>query len=130
MSVPPNLLYTKDHEWARRDPDGTVTVGVTHFAQEQLGGVVFVELPEEDDDMTTGEPFGQVESTKSVSELFAPIDGTVVEANELLDTQPELVNSDPYGRGWMVRIQPSDPGELDALMAADAYSAHVAAGGH
>lgn len=127
MSIPANLRYTDDHEWARLESDGTVTVGITDFAQSSLGGVVYVELPGSGT-LEAGKTFGQVESTKSVSELYAPIGGTVVEKNPLLDGEPELVNTDPYGKGWMVRIAPS--GDLSALMDAKAYEAHVAAADH
>lgn len=127
MSIPANLRYTDDHEWARLENDGTVTVGITDFAQSSLGGVVYVELPSSGA-LEAGKSFGQVESTKSVSELYAPISGEVVEKNPALDGEPELVNSDPYGQGWMLRIKPA--GDLSALMDATAYEAHVAAAEH
>ncbi len=129
MSIPAHLLYTKDHEWALVAEDGTVTVGITDFAQEALGGVVYVELPGEGTDLNAGETFGQVESTKSVSELFAPISGAVAETNDRLTTEPELVNSDPYGAGWMVKIRP-ESSDFTNLIDATAYEAHVAASGH
>ena len=127
MSIPANLRYTDDHEWARLESDGTVTVGITDFAQEALGGVVYVEVPG-NGSIEAGSSFGQVESTKSVSELYAPISGDIVAKNADLDAEPELVNTDPYGRGWMVRIAPK--GDLSALMDAAAYEAHVAAAEH
>lgn len=127
MSIPKNLRYTHDHEWARLEADGTVTVGITHFAQELLGGVVYVEVPAAGA-VTAGGSFGTVESTKSVSELYAPISGEILRRNAALDAEPELVNSDPYGAGWMVQIRPS--GDLSALMDAAAYEAHVAAVDH
>lgn len=127
MSIPANLRYTDDHEWARLESDGTVTIGITDFAQSSLGGVVYVEVPA-GGALEAGKSFGQVESTKSVSELYAPISGTIVAKNPELDGEPELVNTDPYGRGWMVRIAPS--GDLSALMDATAYEAHVAAADH
>jgi len=129
MNIPANLLYTKDHEWARVEPDGSVVVGITHFAQQQLGGVVYVELPSEDDELGKGDAFGHVESTKSVSDLFAPLSGTVVEANDLLELQPELINSDPYGRGWMVRLTVEEQDQLDELLTPAAYGELVAANG-
>lgn len=127
MSIPANLRYTNDHEWARLESDGTVTVGITDFAQESLGGVVYVEVPGSGS-IEAGASFGQVESTKSVSELYAPISGDIIAKNAELDGEPELVNTDPYGRGWMVRIAPK--GDLSALMDAAAYEAHVAAAEH
>ena len=117
---PKNLRYTKEHEWARRDGAGVV-VGVTAHAQEALGDVVYVELPKVGDAVTAGSPFGVVESTKAVSELFAPISGKVTRVNAALTDEPSTLNSDPYGAGWIVEIQPSDPAQLDGLMDADAY---------
>jgi glycine cleavage system H protein len=117
---PKNLRYTKDHEWARRDGGGVV-VGITAHAQEALGDVVYVELPKVGDTMTAGSPFGVVESTKAVSELFAPISGKVTKVNTALSDEPATLNTDPYGAGWIVEVQPSDPAQLDALMDADAY---------
>ena len=128
-NIPPDLRYTVEHEWAKRD--GTrVRVGITHFAQEQLGDVVFVELPKIGARVTASQSFGVVESVKAVSDLFAPITGEVVEINADLPKQPELVNRDPYGQGWMIAIQPSKPAELDALLTADQYAAHLAQGAH
>ena len=118
---PKNLRYTKDHEWARRDGGGVV-VGITAHAQEALGDVVFVELPKVGDAVTAGSPFGVVESTKAVSELFAPISGKVTRVNGALTDEPSTLNSDPYGAGWIVEIQPSDPAQLDGLMDANAYN--------
>lgn len=122
---PKNLRYTKDHEWARRD-GGTVVVGVTAHAQEALGDVVYVELPKVGDTMTAGSPFGVVESTKAVSELFAPISGKVTKVNSALADEPSTINTDPYGAGWIVELTPSEPGQLDGLMDADAYGELVA----
>lgn len=127
MNIPGDLRYTKDHEWARSEGDGTVTVGITDFAQDSLGGVVYVELPAVGTKVSAGQTFGQVESTKSVSELFAPIGGEIVSKNEDLDGTPDLVNTDPYGQGWMVRIRPEASGEVEALMDAATYEGHVAA---
>lgn len=126
MSIPANLRYTNDHEWARDEGDGSYSVGVTHFAQEALGGVVYVELPAEGTRISAGGRFGTVESTKSVSELYSPITGVVVAKNDGLDVAPEAVNDDPYGAGWMVRIQAEASGEYEALMDAEAYAAHTA----
>jgi glycine cleavage system H protein len=126
MSIPANLLYTQDHEWARIEADGTVTIGITDFAQNSLGGIVYVELPAEGDTVSAGQSIGQIESTKSVSELYAPISGEVVETNSELDSQPDLLNAEPYQKGWMVRMQPSNKSELDALLTAAAYETHVA----
>ena len=118
---PKNLRYTKDHEWARRD--GTaVVVGVTAHAQEALGDVVYVELPKVGDTVTAGKPFGVVESTKAVSELFAPISGKVTKVNSALTDEPATINTDPYGKGWIVEIEPSDASQLDGLMDANGYN--------
>jgi glycine cleavage system H protein len=120
--TPSNLRYTSDHEWVR--DDGEVLVfGITSFAQEQLGDVVYVDLPSAGAEVEQGQACGEVESTKSVSDLFAPVSGTVIERNETLDDRPELVNSDPYGEGWMVSIAPRDRAQLDRLMDAGAYLA-------
>ena len=124
---PKNVRYTKEHEWARRDGAGVV-VGVTAHAQEALGDVVYVELPKVGDTVTAGSPFGVVESTKAVSELFAPISGKVTRVNAALSDEPATINSDPYGAGWIVEIEPSDPAQLDGLMDADAYRRLVEAG--
>jgi len=124
MDYPDDLKYTRDHEWAR--PKGAkVLVGITDFAQDQLGDVVYVELPAVGDEVKKGEAFGVVESTKAVSELFAPISGKVVEVNDPLVETPETVNEDPYEEGWMIAIEPSDPGELSALLDVKAYQAFV-----
>ncbi len=117
---PDDLRYTNEHEWARWDAD-LVRVGITHFAQDQLGDVVYVDLPSTGTRVEKGQPFGEVESTKSVSDLYAPLSGTIVERNESLETSPELVNSDPYGDGWMVKVKLSDSSEVDSLMDRDAY---------
>jgi glycine cleavage system H protein len=117
---PKNLRYTKDHEWARRDGGGVV-VGVTAHAQEALGDVVYVELPKVGDTVTAGSPFGVVESTKAVSELFAPISGKVTKINSALADEPATINTDPYGAGWIIELEPSDPKQLDGLMDADGY---------
>jgi glycine cleavage system H protein len=124
MDFPEDLRYTREHEWARKK-GGNFVVGITDFAQEQLGDVVYVELPDVGDPVKKGESFGVVESTKAVSELFSPLTGKVVEVNEPLSDAPETVNDDPYEEGWMIVIEPADPKELDALMDAKAYRAFV-----
>lgn len=125
MSVPPELRYTKEHEWLRLAGD-EATVGITAYATEQLGDVVFVELPEVGRTVEQFAPFGVVESVKAVSDLYAPISGEVVGVNEALASRPELVNSDPYGEGWLIRIRPRDPAEIDALLDAAAYEQLIA----
>ena len=120
--LPSNLRYTKDHEWARLEDDGTITVGITAHAVEQLGDITAVSLPEPGDSIESGERFGDVDSVKAVSDLYAPLDGKVVATNPKLDETPELVNEDPYGEGWMVRLEPTDPAALDGLLDAGAYA--------
>lgn len=127
MGSPTNLKYTKEHEWARLESDGSITVGITDHAQDSLGDVVFVELPEVGDELANEDKFGVVESVKTVSDLFSPCAGEVVAVNESLEDEPELVNSSVYDDGWMVRIQPSDASALDELMDAAAYDAFVEA---
>lgn len=121
MTTPENLKYTEEHEWLARTEGTTVRVGITEYAQDQLGDVVFVELPKVGATVAAGTPFGEVESTKSVSEIFAPVSGTVVAVNNALDDTPELINSDPYGEGWIVEINAEDVSALDELMDAAAY---------
>jgi glycine cleavage system H protein len=123
--VPTDLRYTPEHEWVRVDGD-SATVGVTDFAAGQLGDVVFVDLPEPGRVVDQFATFGVVESVKAVSDLFAPLSGEVTEANPALTAQPELVNSDPFGAGWMIRIQLSNPTQLDGLLAAEAYEKLIA----
>lgn len=120
MNIPADLRYSTDHEWVRVDGD-TATIGITEYAQDALGDVVFVEMPETGASVSAGESFSEVESTKSVSDIYAPVSGSISAVNDALEAQPELLNSDPYGEGWICRISLSDPGELDALMDADAY---------
>ena len=126
--IPAELSYTAEHEWVQRTGDDTVRVGVTDFAQSALGDVVFVQLPDVGTEVTSGESFGEVESTKSVSDLYAPITAKVVAVNSDLDGNPQLVNSDPYGAGWLVELQ-ADGGALEAglgeLMDAEGYRGHV-----
>jgi glycine cleavage system H protein len=113
--IPPDLHYTVEHEWIRRTGEDTVRVGITDFAQSALGDVVFVQLPDADSDVVAGESFGEVESTKSVSDLYAPVSAKVVAVNGDLEGSPDLVNSDPYGAGWLLELQ-ADPAELDAAL--------------
>ena len=128
-SIPSNLRYTKDHEWARVESDGSVTVGITTHAVDQLGDITMVSLPAVGASVTAGERFGDVDSVKAVSELFAPISGTVVAVNEHLNDSPEAVNAEPYGVGWMLKVRPSDPAALDDLLSAEQYIRHVAENG-
>jgi len=123
---PKDLRYTKEHEWARRT-GATVVVGVTAHAQEALGDVVYVDLPKAGASITAGASFGTVESTKAVSELYAPLSGKVVKVNQALADAPQLINQDPYGKGWIIEIEPSQPSELDGLLDAEAYAKLVAA---
>lgn len=118
--VPDDLKYTAEHEWARVG-DTTIRVGVTDYAQEALGDVVYVSLPEVGAKVGQGDAFGEVESTKSVSDLYAPVAGTVTARNDELESRPELINSDPYGEGWIVEIEVSDPAQVDGLLDAAAY---------
>ena len=123
-TYPEDRRYTAEHEWAQQDGD-VVRVGITAFAQDQLGDVVYVDLPAAGASVQRGQPFGEVESTKSVSDLYAPISGTIVERNDSLAERPELVNQDPYGQGWMISIRPDDATELDGLLDAGAYQQHL-----
>ena len=125
--VPEDLRYTKDHEWVRVEGD-VATVGITKFAADQLGDIVFVELPDPGRELAQSATFGVVESVKAVSDLFSPLSGSVSEANGDLAANPELVNSDPYGAGWMIRVQVGEPAQLDELLDAAAYDALTAAG--
>ena len=120
MNVPEDLKYTKEHEWVRVEGD-RVIVGITDFAQDALGDVVYVDVPETGTQVKAGEPFGEVESTKSVSDVYAPISGTVVDRNAQLADDPELVNRDPYGEGWMIAISPADASDVEGLLEAGAY---------
>ncbi|AVL76431.1 MULTISPECIES: glycine cleavage system protein GcvH [Staphylococcus] len=121
MAVPSELKYSKEHEWVKIEGN-TVTIGITEYAQSELGDIVFVELPETDDDIDEGESFGSVESVKTVSELYAPVSGKVVETNDELEDSPEFVNESPYEKAWMVKVELSDESQLDELMSADQYS--------
>tara|TARA_Y100001935_G_scaffold224416_1_gene200714 strand:- start:122232 stop:122612 length:381 start_codon:yes stop_codon:yes gene_type:complete len=121
MSTPADLKYTREHEWVKDNGDGTITVGITEFAQGELGDIVFVELEEVGFDFDKDETFGTVEAVKTVSELYAPVDGEITELNEALEDNPELVNEDPYGEGWMIKIKVSDASQLEDLLSADEY---------
>ena len=125
-NFPTDLRYTHDHEWLR--PQGTSwRVGITQFAVDQLGDITLVDLPKEGDLITKGQRFGTIESVKSVSDLYAPVSGRVIAINATLKDSPELVNSEPYGKGWMIDLEPTEKGEIEELLAHDAYTAHVAA---
>jgi glycine cleavage system H protein len=128
VEYPDDLRYSKEHEWARTEDDGRIRVGITDFAQDALGDVVYVDLPEPGTEVTAGQAFAEVESTKSVSDVYAPVTGTIVERNGALEETPELVNQQPYGDGWLVAIEASDRSELDALLDSAAYREHVSAG--
>ena len=128
-NIPTDLKYTRDHEWAKRE-GANVRVGITHYAQEQLGDVVFVELPKVGTKVKAKQSFGVVESVKAVSDLFAPLTGEVVETNADLVKKPETVNSDPYGQGWMIVVKPSSKGEWDQLLTAQQYEEFLAQAAH
>ncbi len=125
--TPDDLLYTEDHEWLRRDANQAdeVTIGITDFAQEQVGDVVYLELPPDGTALTAGEPFGEIESAKTVAELFAPVSGELIASNSELVDRPELVNESPYDEGWIVRIRISDAAQLESLLDAEAYRAQL-----
>ncbi len=123
--VPGDLKYTQDHEWVRMK-DGIATVGITDYAQGELGDVVFLELPAIGVEARMGEPFGSIEAVKTVADLYAPVSGEIIDVNTTLEDSPEMVNSDPYGTGWLIKIMASDPTELDSLMDAAAYKKHIA----
>lgn len=124
MEFPSDLYYTQDHEWLRYDQETeTCMVGITEFAQSELGDIVFVEIDELDNDLAKDDPFGTVEAVKTVAELFMPVSGTVQEMNESLEDSPELLNNDPYGEGWIIKIKLSDPSEISQLLSVDEYAA-------
>ena len=120
MNIPEDLKYSEDHEWIRVT-DGEVLVGVTDFAQTELGDVVFVEIDQNEDEIAKGDIFGTIEAVKTVSDLFMPISGKIIEINDKLESEPEIVNQDPYGEGWMIKVQVTRPEELDELIASDGY---------
>ncbi len=125
MNFPENLRYTKDHEWVLLDGT-TATIGITDFAQRELGDIVYIDITSKGKPLGAEDVFGSVEAVKTVSDLFLPVAGTITEINPLLDSQPELVNSDPYGDGWMVKMTVNDAADLEKLMNAEVYSASVA----
>ncbi len=127
MAHPSDRVYSKEHEWVVVDGD-VATVGISHFAQDQLGEVVYIDLPSSGDTVTAGDTFGEIESVKSVSELFAPVSGEIVEVNSGLGDAPETVNADPHGEGWMIKVKLDDASQLDALMDAAAYDTFVTEG--
>ena len=124
MDTLDHLLYTKDHEWANFK-DNEVVIGITDYAQSQLGDVIFIEFPEVGVELTIGDAFGEVEAVKAVSELYIPISGTITAVNEELEDSPDIVNSDPYGNGWLIKVSPSNPEEKDELMDSLSYEQHV-----
>ncbi|MEX0681124.1 MAG: glycine cleavage system protein GcvH [Balneolales bacterium] len=126
MNHPKELKYTRDHEWIRDNGDGTATIGITDFAQNELGDIVFVEIDKLDESVEKDASFGTVEAVKTVSELFMPISGKILEFNESLKDNPELVNNDPYDKGWMIKIKMDDPSELDQLLNVDDYNQIIA----
>ena len=120
MQFPENLKYTKEHEWVRVEGD-VVYIGITDYAQDQLGDIVFIDIPTLDEELEAGDIFGTIEVVKTVSDLFIPISGTVIEVNETLEDQPELVNEDPYGEGWIIKVEPSNKEDFDSLLSAAEY---------
>jgi glycine cleavage system H protein len=125
MSTPSHLSYTKDHEWVHIHDDGTATIGITDFAQGELGDIVFVEINDVGDVCEKEDTFGTVEAVKTVSDLYAPLDGEIIEINETLEDEPELVNDDPYGQGWMIKISISNPDQKSELLDSEAYQALI-----
>jgi len=124
VGIEKDLLYTEEHEWIRTE-NNTATVGITDYAQGELGDIVFIELPEVGTATKQMEPFGTIEAVKAVSDLYSPLSGEVVEVNSLLEQQPELINQDPYGEGWMIKIKLSDPTELESLLSPDEYETKI-----
>ena len=124
MNIPKDLRYSEEHEWVKSEGN-TVKIGITDFAQDELGDIVFVELPEVGDELSADEPFGSVESVKTVSELYAPISGKVISINEELEDSPEFVNDSPYEKAWMIEIEPNDPSEVDKLLSPEEYEKHI-----
>ena len=127
MNIPSNLKYTKDHEWVKLDGD-IATIGITDFAQGELGDIVYVEVETLDETLAAEEVFGTVEAVKTVSDLFMPLSGTIIEVNEFLEDAPETVNEDAYGSGWMIKLKLSDPSEIQNLLDAEAYSSIITGG--
>ena len=127
MNFPAELSYTQDHEWIRIEEDGTAVVGITDFAQHELGDIVYIDITTVGQSLTKGDVFGSVEAVKTVSDLFLPVDGEVLELNPAIEKSPELLNSDPYGEGWIIRMKPANAAESDGLLTADAYQELVGA---
>lgn len=125
-NIPAELKYVSSHEWLRLEADGSVTIGVTHHAQELLGDIVFIELPEVGASLAADDQAGVVESVKAASDVYAPIAGEVVAVNDVLPDTPETVNSDPYGEGWFFKVKPANPADLDSLLTAEQYAAEIA----
>ena len=125
MNIPQELKYTKDHEWIKVDGN-VVTIGITDFAQKELGDIVYVEIESDGEELEQGDVFGTVEAVKTVSDLFMPISGKVVEINENLESEPEIVNSDPYDKGWMIKVEIADASGLDVMLSADDYKSQIA----
>ncbi len=126
MNHPKELKYTREHEWVRDNGDGTVTVGITDFAQNELGDIVFVEIDKVGEPVDKDDTFGTVEAVKTVSELYMPVTGEILEWNEALEDEPELINEDPYGKGWMIKIKLSEPAQLEELLTVDDYNEIIA----
>lgn len=126
MNIPANLKYTKDHEWVSIEGD-VATVGITHFAQKELGDIVYVEVETLDQTLDRDEVFGTVEAVKTVSDLFLPLSGEIIEFNENLESDPESVNTDPYGAGWMIKVKISNPTEIDSLLSSESYKELIGA---
>jgi glycine cleavage system H protein len=126
ISVPDDLLYTEEHEYVKRAADDEIVVGITDYAQSELSDIVFVELPDVGSSFSKTEPFGTIEAVKAVSELYTPVSGEVIAVNDLLADDPAIVNRDPYGEGWMIRLRMNDPSELDDLLSPEAYKALIA----
>ena len=124
-NIPNDLQYTEEHEYVRKGADGIAEIGITDYAQGELGDIVYIELPKIGTKFGKHDVFGTIEAVKAVSELFAPIAGEVVAINERLDKEPALVNTDPYGAGWMIKVRPTNPSEVDALIGSDAYKKHI-----
>ena len=124
-NVPNDLRYTEEHEYVRKAKDGTAEIGITDYAQGELGDIVYIELPKIGTKFGKHDVFGTIEAVKAVSELYAPIAGEIIAINERLDKEPALVNSDPYGAGWMIKVKPTNPSDLDALIGSDAYKKHI-----
>ena len=125
---PPDLKYSKEHEWVRSESDSVVVMGITEFAQDSLGDVVFVEIPDVDAELTQGEKMGEIESVKAVSDLYSPVSGTVIKRNESLIDNPELVNEDPFEQGWMLKVEIKDCSELDNLLSVEDYNSFLKSG--